>query len=114
LAQQLRFTCAAFAEEPGSQHPHAGQPSIPPVSGDLMVFSDLTGTQMVHRHICKPNTHSSTYVFGIHYIHIFGTKYVIGSATWETEAGRSSELSISRSVQITNIASKKGGGRGVQ
>lgn len=23
-AQQLRFTCAAFAEEPGYQHPHGG------------------------------------------------------------------------------------------
>lgn len=66
----------------------------------------------MHRHTCKPNTHSYTYVFGIYYIHIFGNKYLIGSATWETEAGRSFELSISRSVQIANTVSKEGEGGG--
>lgn len=78
-----------------------------------MFFFDLTGTHLVHRHICKPNTHH-IYNLLAYITYIFGTKYLIGSATWETEAGRSFELSISSSVQITNCVSKKGDGMGVQ
>lgn len=71
-----------------------------------------------YRYTLGAQTHMQTkytfiYICIWHILHTcIGNKYLIGSATWETEAGRSFELSILRSVQIANTVSKGGEGEG--